>query len=189
MRIVIRKEIFVALIIGFAPFHNQTSLAQTKAPHHYWWNQPYVSPPPKDPTGSILPLISVKGTRFIDATGDTVVFRGIAISDPDKLETQGHWNKAHFAKVKDMGANIVRVPIHPIAWRERTPAVYLKLLDQAVAWCTELGMYVMIDWHSIGNLKMGLFQRSVLQHHRAGDLRVLAHHCPALQGTPYAGIL
>ena len=33
-----------------------------------------------------------------------------------------------------------------------------KLLDQAVEWCTELGIYVDIDWHSIGNLKMELFQ-------------------------------
>jgi aryl-phospho-beta-D-glucosidase BglC (GH1 family) len=40
----------------------------------------------------------------------------------------------------------------------RTPIKYLPLLDQAVEWCTELGMYVIIDWHCIGNLGMELFQ-------------------------------
>ena len=53
---------------------------------------------------------------------------------------------------------IVRIPVHPVAWRERTPEKYLELLDEAVDWCTDLGMYVIIDWHSIGNLWMELFQ-------------------------------
>jgi endoglucanase len=150
--------IIVAFIVGIMPCELQVSVAQTKPPQYYWWNQPYAGPPPEDPTARVLPLVTVRGTRFVDANGDTVTFRGIAISDPDKLETQGHWNKAHFVHAKEMGANIVRIPIHPVAWRERTAGKYLKLLDQAVAWCTELGLYVMIDWHSIGNLKMGLFQ-------------------------------
>jgi aryl-phospho-beta-D-glucosidase BglC (GH1 family) len=60
--------------------------------------------------------------------------------------------------VKETGAMIVRIPVHTAAWRERTPEKYLELLDQAIEWCTDLGMYVMIDWHSIGNLGMELFQ-------------------------------
>lgn len=82
----------------------------------------------------------------------------LAISDPDKLEMQSHWNREHFVKVKEMGTKLVRIPVHPVAWRERTPAEYLRLLDQAVGWCTELDLYVMIDWHSIGNLVTGGFQ-------------------------------
>jgi aryl-phospho-beta-D-glucosidase BglC (GH1 family) len=105
-----------------------------------------------------MPLISVKGNHFEDPQGKTVVFRGLAISDPDKLEMQGHWNKDHFVKVKEMGARIVRIPVHPVAWRERTPGEYLKLLDQAVEWCTDLDLYIDLDWHSIGNLTTGLFQ-------------------------------
>jgi len=53
---------------------------------------------------------------------------------------------------------IVRIPVHPVAWRERTPEKYMALLREAVEWCTDLGMYVIIDWHSIGNLWMELFQ-------------------------------
>jgi hypothetical protein len=105
-----------------------------------------------------MPLIAVKGNRFVDPDGKTVLFRGLAIADPDRLETDGHWNRDLFVKVKEMGANIVRLPVHPAAWRGRTPVEYLKLLDQAVGWCTEMDMYVMMDWHSIGNLETEVFQ-------------------------------
>jgi len=105
-----------------------------------------------------MPLISVKGNKFVDPQGNTVLFRGLAIADPDKLDMDGHWNREHFVKVKEMGARVVRIPVHPVAWRERTPAEYLKLLDQAVDWCTELEMYIDLDWHSIGNLPRGLFE-------------------------------
>jgi endoglucanase len=125
---------------------------------HEWWNDRFAGEPLNSPNARKLPLISVRGNKFVDPQGKPVLFRGLSISDPDKIERQGHWNRAHFLKVKETGANLVRIPVHPIAWRERTPREYLALLDQAVEWCTELGMYVDLDWHSIGNLKAGLFQ-------------------------------
>ena len=130
--------------------------AQTK--HHEWWKDLPLNRPLNSPNAKKLPLISVRGNKFVDPDGKAILFRGLSISDPDKVEHQSHWNKEHFAKLKEMGTMVVRIPVHPVAWRERTPAEYLKLLDQAVEWCTELGMYIMVDWHSIGNLKSGLFQ-------------------------------
>jgi aryl-phospho-beta-D-glucosidase BglC (GH1 family) len=136
----------------------------TLAPNLYaqqarpWYeNGPWHFPKP-DPKAKILPLIKVVGNKFVNSKSDTILFRGLSISDPDKIEKQGHWNKGHFEKAKEMGAMIVRIPVHPIAWRERTPEKYLELLDQATEWCTDLGMYIIIDWHSIGNLGMELFQ-------------------------------
>ncbi|MFH1198375.1 MAG: cellulase family glycosylhydrolase [bacterium] len=135
-----------------------TVLTSAQEKSKRWYEEGRWEWPKPDPNVKTLPLISVKGNKFVNASGDTILFKGIAISDPDKLEGQGHWSKLHFEKVKEMGATLVRIPIHPIAWRERTPDVYLKLLDQAVTWCSELGMYVILDWHSIGNLVMELFQ-------------------------------
>jgi endoglucanase len=114
--------------------------------------------PKPNPKAKLLPRIKVKGNKFVNPKGDTILFRGLSISDPDKIERQGHWNKAHFEQVKEMGTMIVRIPVHPAAWRERTPGKYLELLDQAAEWCSDLGMYIIIDWHSIGNLGMELFQ-------------------------------
>jgi aryl-phospho-beta-D-glucosidase BglC (GH1 family) len=125
---------------------------------HLWWRDPAPGQRPYTANNKQMPLISVKGNKFVDPNGNKVLFRGLAISDPDKLEFQGHWNKDHFLKVKDMGAKLVRIPVHPVAWRERTPGQYIKLLDQAVDWCTELDMYVIVDWHTIGNLETGVFQ-------------------------------
>jgi endoglucanase len=123
-----------------------------------WWHAAYLTQPLNSPDAKKLPLISVSGNRFVDPTGKPVLFRGVSIADPDKTESQGHWSKELFVKVKETGATVVRIPVHPVAWRARGTKNYLALLDQAVQWCTDLGLYVDIDWHSIGNLKQGLFQ-------------------------------
>jgi len=123
-----------------------------------WWHGAYLTRPLNSPDGKKLPLISVSGNRFVDAAGKPILFRGVNIADPDKIESQGHWSKDFFVKVKETGATVVRIPVHPAAWRGRGAKNYLALLDQAVQWSTDLGMYVDIDWHSIGNLKQGLFQ-------------------------------
>jgi endoglucanase len=105
-----------------------------------------------------LPRISVLKNHFVDPDGNVILFRGVSIADPDKIESQGHWNEELFVHIKDMGATLVRLPVHPGSWRGRTPEKYLLLLDQAVQWCTNQNMHVIIDWHSIGNLTMELYQ-------------------------------
>jgi len=135
------------------------ALAQSSGekPAREWWKESY-PPPLKSADAKKLPLVSVKGNRFVDLQGRSVLFRGVSIADPDKIEQQGHWSRELFARVQQYGARLVRIPVHPVAWRLRGPRAYLALLDQAVAWCTELGLYLDIDWHSIGNLEAGLFQ-------------------------------
>jgi endoglucanase len=123
---------------------------------HYWWRDQ--GPGGRGQANTTLPRISVKGNRFVDPDGKPILFRGLSISDPDKLKQQGHWNKELIQKVKEMGTTLLRIPVHPVAWRERGGAEYVKLLDEAIQWSTELGMYVMIDWHSIGNMTTGIYQ-------------------------------
>ena len=104
-----------------------------------------------------LPKISVQGNSFVNSEGDAIVFRGLDTSDPDKLEKEGHWDIHYFQEMKDWGATITRFPVHPKAWRERGKENYLKLLDDGVKWASEVGLYVIIDWHSIGNLRENKF--------------------------------
>lgn len=149
------------LIAGFALAGFLTVNAQETTPtnsYHRWWqDRPYGARFTGETTNR-LPRIRVQGNKFVDPDGKPVLFRGVSIGDPDKIEHEGYWNKHHFEEVRAMGATLVRIPVHPIAWRERGSREYLKLLDEAVKWCTELGLYVDIDWHSIGNLRMELFQ-------------------------------
>ncbi|GAA4465807.1 hypothetical protein GCM10023189_46970 [Nibrella saemangeumensis] len=109
-------------------------------------------------TPARLSQLSVQGNKFVTAEGKTMVFRGLNTSDPDKLEKSGHWDKSYFEEMKRWGATIVRFPVHPNAWRSRGKDQYLQLLDKGVAWAGELDMYVIIDWHSIGNLKNEMYQ-------------------------------
>lgn len=107
---------------------------------------------------SVAPgLIRVEGNKFVTADGEPLVFRGLNTSDPDKLEKSRHWDEAYFDEIKNWGANIVRFPVHPRAWRERGEEEYLQLLDKGVEMAAERGLYVIIDWHSIGNLKNEMF--------------------------------
>ncbi|MFN8207990.1 MAG: cellulase family glycosylhydrolase, partial [Bacteroidales bacterium] len=105
-----------------------------------------------------LPRLHVEKNMFVDAQGQVVIFKGLNLSDPDKLERSGHWTREYFAKAREWGANIVRFPIHPRALNSRGYEAYFALVDKGINWAEELGMYVIIDWHSIGNLKDEKFQ-------------------------------
>lgn len=105
-----------------------------------------------------LPFISVEGKNFVNKNGEVVIFRGVSTSDPDKLEKEGKWNEELFRVLKEWNVNIVRFPIHPMAWRERGEETYLKLVDDGIKWAEENDMYVILDWHSIGNLRTELYQ-------------------------------
>lgn len=102
--------------------------------------------------------IKVRGRHFVGENGNEIVFKGLAISDPDKISNDGHWDKKHFETIKSWGVNLVRIPIHPARVDKRGLNKYLELLDEAVMWCGDLEMYIIIDWHSIGNLKSGKFE-------------------------------
>ncbi len=108
-----------------------------------------------------LSRITVSSNNFVDDTGEIITFHGMSTSDPDKLESDGLWNKSYFQEMKNWGANLVRFPIHPSAWSKRGQENYLSLLDEGITWAGELGMYVIIDWHSIGNLKVEKYQAAM----------------------------
>ncbi len=119
-----------------------------------------------------LPLISVDGNRFVNAEGATVVFRGFSFSDPDKLERDGQWNRGLFEEARTgWNANIVRLPVHPAAWRARGEEEYLALLDEGLRWAEETSLYVIIDWHTIGNLRTELFQNPMYNTTKTETLR------------------
>lgn len=109
-----------------------------------------------------LPRVSVKGNQFM-ANNAPVIFHGMSVADPDKLERDKQWNKRLFEEIKSWGANLVRFPIHPAAWRRQGQEKYLALLDQGIKYAGEAGLYVIIDWHSIGNLKTEQYQNQTYE--------------------------
>lgn len=106
-----------------------------------------------------LPKLSIQGNRFVDPQGNTVILRGVATSDLAELLEKQQWGRRYFEEAAKWKANVVRIPIHPADWRRFGEETYLKHLDDAVRWAGELGMYVIIDWHSIGNILTGIYHR------------------------------
>ena len=110
-----------------------------------------------------LKKIKVEGNKFVTEDGKSFVFRGLNLADPESLVNKGHWDKAFFEEAKNWGANILRLPVHPTAWRRQGKNNYLKLLDDGVKWASELGIYIIIDWHSIGNLRTEMYQADMYE--------------------------
>ena len=119
-KIALKFTLIMILLFCFQTYAQTSEQAKTDS----WWRTSAPGMWPYQYNAKKMPLISVKGNQFVDPQGNTILFRGLSISDPDKLKSQGHWNKDHFMKVKEMGAMVVRIPVHPVAWRGRTPAIY-----------------------------------------------------------------
>ncbi len=132
--------------------------------------------------------IRVKGNRFVDEAGNTFVFRGVSIADPDKLVKDNQWRASLFDELKNWGVNTVRLPIHPRAWRERGSENYIKLIDQAVIWANERGMYLIIDWHSIGFLATGNYQHPMYVTDKRETFRFWHDIAFRYQGIPTAAV-
>jgi len=140
--------------------HGVTSAQQSEAE---WWDLPYPQRFDADLLTVEQARIGVEGNRFVTPDGQGFVFRGVNIADPDKLVFQGRWNAALFEEIARWGANTVRLPVHPVAWRTRGPDWFLDRIDEAVFWANALGVYLIIDWHSIGNLETAMFQHPMYQ--------------------------
>lgn len=128
-----------------------------------WWQGGYPAAFDASQLKNKQSHIVVDGNRFVDEQGKTYIFKGVNIADPDKLARQGQWSKDLFKEVKKWGANTIRLPIHPSSWTEKGPGQYFAWIDEAVLWANELDMYLIIDWHSIGNLYAGLFQHPMYE--------------------------
>jgi lysophospholipase L1-like esterase len=140
--------------------HGSVSV-QADAAH--WWDIPYPDRYDAGSLGRPQDTLTVSGNALVDEAGETVVLRGVNIADPAKLAQQGRWDVGLFEAVDDWGANAVRLPVHPIGWRIRGASWYLDRIDEAVGWANALGLYLIIDWHSIGNLNSGMFQHPMYE--------------------------
>ena len=97
--------------------------------------------------------VKVEGNKFIAPDGSEFVFRGLCFSDPVKLVSEGQWTERYFAEAADWGANVVRFAVHPANINAMGWDATFEAMDQGIEWAKQHGMYVIMDWHSIGNLK------------------------------------
>jgi len=61
-----------------------------------WWNIPYPNSFDGNKLKTTLSFVHVEGNHFVDEHGKIIIFKGVNISDPDKLVKNGIWSKKHF---------------------------------------------------------------------------------------------
>ena len=109
-------------------------------------------------TSNVIAPLKVQGNRIVDPEGNTVVLKGLNICYPSIIKQTGHWSEDYFRELAGWGAKLVRVPIDPGSYRRLGARGTFEMLDEAIRWSKKYGMYVIIDWHSIGNPVSGIFQ-------------------------------
>ncbi len=115
-------------------------------------------PTTEQPTTSIdnSMSLSVKGTHLVDCNGDNVVLKGVS--------THGlSWfpefvNKKAFKQARDeWGVNLIRFALFTEDYNgyclvdDEFRKSLEDTIDNGVKYCTELGMYAIIDWHILSD--------------------------------------
>ena len=98
--------------------------------------------------------LSVKGTRLINSQGKTVVLKGVSTHGINWFPQ--YVNKAAFKTLRDnWGVNCIRLAMYTEEYNGYcsggNQAELRKLINNGVKYATELGMYVIIDWHILSD--------------------------------------
>ena len=98
--------------------------------------------------------LSVKGTRLVNSQGKTVVLKGVSTHGINWFPQ--YVNKAAFKTLRDnWGVNCIRLAMYTEEYNGYcsggNQAELRKLINNGMKYATELGMYVIIDWHILSD--------------------------------------
>lgn len=105
---------------------------------------------------SLHGALSVKGTNLVDKNGNNFQLRGV--STHGIAWFPGYVNKAAFQNLRDdFGANAVRLAMYTHEYGGYCESTgnkenLKKIVNNGVQYATELGMYVIIDWHTLNGV-------------------------------------
>lgn len=108
-----------------------------------------------------LSKLRVSGNQIINEQGEEVRLRGVNFEDPFVLEKNRNMNgirdnhfldiATDFARVKKLGANVVRLTLYPGYYWLVGDEIYLNTyVDKMVNLAEENGLYTIISYHAIG---------------------------------------
>lgn len=100
-------------------------------------------------TNGTISKLHVSGTKLMNENGEIVVLNGISTHGIAWFPQ--YINKEAFRTIKDsFGGNVIRVAMYSDPVAGYTEGLHSKV-DEAVNYATELGMYVIIDWHILSD--------------------------------------
>lgn len=96
--------------------------------------------------------LKVSGTRIVSESGKTVQLKGVSTHGIAWFSQ--YVNKSCFQSFKKMGVNTIRLALYSDPGAGYSTSLYSKV-EEGVRYATELGMYVILDWHILqdGNPK------------------------------------
>jgi hypothetical protein len=105
----------------------------------------------------------VEGNKIVNEQSEEMIFRGLDPIDPVTHallgdQDNGEWSRTYFANMAEWGAKIIRLGVRPYSWRNYGRDASIAVIDQAIEWAGEYGMYVYIDFHSIGYPPAGTYK-------------------------------
>ncbi len=109
----------------------------------------YADGPPQAP-----PALVVRGARLTTTDDTPAGLRGVMVPDPAVLREEGRLDADLFAEIAATGANVVRLPVHPGHWRADRDYLW-RSLEPAVRHASQAGLWVIVDWHVIGDVEAG----------------------------------
>ena len=100
--------------------------------------------------------LSVKGSKIVNSKGKTFVIKGVSTHGLSWFPA--YVNKAAFKTLRDeWGVNTIRLAMYTAEYNgyctggAQNQKNLKKLIDQGVTYATDLGMYVIIDWHILSD--------------------------------------
>ncbi len=97
--------------------------------------------------------LSVKGTDIVDKNGEKYRLKGV--STHGLAWFPEYVNKKSFETIKGYGGNLIRLAMYTAEGggycTDGDQDKLKKLIDDGVTYATELGMYVIVDWHILSD--------------------------------------
>ena len=104
--------------------------------------------------------LKVSGTDIVSQTGKKVQLKGVSTHGIAWFPQ--YVNKSCFHSFRKLGANTIRLALYSDPGAGYTESWYKKV-EEGVRYATELGMYVIIDWHILSDGNPNKYKREALK--------------------------
>lgn len=110
------------------------------------------SPTPDSAAAPNTGFLRVQGTDVVDGTGQPIRLRGINMDTYyysyvwDAAAPSQYATQADIQFLADLGANVIRLALH---WQYFETGLGYELIDSYLAWCEQVGIYVILDMHVV----------------------------------------
>ncbi|MGN0437423.1 MAG: glycoside hydrolase family 5 protein [Lachnospiraceae bacterium] len=114
--------------------------------------------------------LSVSGTNIVDANGKVTQLRGVSLhgiqhTNGSTTAFKDYVNYSAFRILRDeWGVNMIRIPVYTNegGYCQGNSAAMDATIQSAVSYATQLGMYIIIDWHILSDGNPQTYQNQAI---------------------------